>query len=141
MYLVQHNKDNLSVGIPKLTSGISLSVGFRTAKRTSQSRPNGIMAPPPARGALAIVLFAMYLGVNLGALLLAAESQRQPRRYLNSTAVTLSELIKFASSILAIYAGANSSGVAVQATILDPRSGPRPTGNPRHHTRHESHAP
>ena len=75
------------------------------------------MAPPPARGALAIVLFAMYLGVNLGALLLAAESQRQPRRYLNSTAVTLSEFIKFASSILAIYAGANSSGAAVHTVV------------------------
>ena len=46
--------------------------------------------------AVAALLFCVYLGVNLSALLLAAQSQRQPRRYLNSTAVTLSEMLKFA---------------------------------------------
>ena len=50
-------------------------------------------------------LFGAYLGVNLSALLLAAASQRQKQRYLNSSAVTLSELLKLVTSILAIRAG------------------------------------
>ena len=50
--------------------------------------------PASGSNAIAIALFAIYLSVNLGALLLAAQSQRQPgpRKYLNSTAVTLSEV-------------------------------------------------
>ena len=67
-----------------------------------------------------MLLFVAYLGVNLGALLLAAQSQRQPRRYLNSTAVTLSELLKLATSLLAVYASAPSAGAAAQrvASVL-----------------------
>jgi len=49
-------------------------------------------------------VFVVYLSVQLGALLLASASQRQPTRYLNSTAVTLSELIKVAISLIGIAA-------------------------------------
>jgi len=60
------------------------------------------------------LLFATYLGVNLGALLLAAQSQQQPRRYLNSTAVTLSELMKLVMSLIAMRTAAPSSQAALR---------------------------
>ena len=70
----------------------------------------------PGRDSLvAALIFTTYLGVNLGALLLAAQSQRQPRRYLNSTAVTLSELIKLAISLTAMYGSAPSLRAALIA--------------------------
>ena len=64
---------------------------------------------------VAALIFTTYLGVNLGALLLAAQSQRQPRRYLNSTAVTLSELIKLIISLTAMYGSAPSLRAALIA--------------------------
>ena len=67
--------------------------------------------------AVAALLFCVYLGVNLGALLLAAQSQRQPRRYLNSTAVTLSEMLKFACSLVALYGAAPSSAAALRRIL------------------------
>ena len=70
-----------------------------------------------ASNAVAVALFAIYLGVNLGALLLAAQQQSGPRRYLNSTAVTLSELLKFITSILAMYATAKSGRAAAAAVV------------------------
>jgi len=73
--------------------------------------------PDQSGRGIAALLFTMYLGVNLGALLLAANSQRQPRRYLNSTAVTLSELLKLATSLLAMYATAPSLGAAIKAVM------------------------
>lgn len=67
---------------------------------------------PPSKAASA-ALFVLYLAVNLGALLLAAKSQRQPRSYLNSTAVTLSELLKLMVSIIGVYASSRSTSGAV----------------------------
>ena len=68
----------------------------------------------PQGNIVGAALFCLYLGINLGALLLAAQSQREPRRYLNSTAVTLSEILKLATSILAIYANSRSGGSATR---------------------------
>ena len=66
---------------------------------------------------IAALLFSVYLGINLGALLLASQSQRQPRKYLNSTAVTLSELIKFALSLIAVCGSAPSLSAAVRIVM------------------------
>ena len=66
---------------------------------------------------IGVVLFAMYLGINLSALLLAAQSQQKEKRYLNSTAVTLSEVLKLITSILAIYGSSKSAGAAVRVVI------------------------
>ena len=52
---------------------------------------------------------------------MASASQRAPTRYINSTAVTLSEVLKVAVSVLAIYAEARGLGGAartVLATLL-----------------------
>jgi UDP-sugar transporter A1/2/3 len=49
-------------------------------------------------------VFGVYLSVQLAGLLLASASQRQETRYLNSTAVTLSEAIKVAVSMIGIAA-------------------------------------
>jgi len=80
------------------------------------------MAPPPnGNKGLAALCFCLYLATNLGALLLASASQRAPTRYINSTAVTLSEVLKVAVSVLAIYAEARGLGGAartVLATLL-----------------------
>lgn len=61
-----------------------------------------------ASSAAAALMFTVYLGVNLGALLLASRTARQPRRYLNSTAVALSEFLKFITSFLLMYGSAPS---------------------------------
>ena len=57
---------------------------------------------------LALVLFLLYLGVNLTTLQVAAAAQQQQSRFLNSTAVTLSEAIKGAISVLMIWAARGS---------------------------------
>lgn len=49
-------------------------------------------------------VFVVYLSVQLAGLLLASASQRQETRYLNSTAVTLSEVIKVVVSVIGIAA-------------------------------------
>ena len=72
---------------------------------------------PNSNRGLGAFLFFIYLSVNLGALLLAAQSQRQPRSYLNSTAVTLSEILKLLTSIAAIRASAPSARAAL-ATVV-----------------------
>ena len=75
------------------------------------------MAPPPSNRGLAALCFCLYLATNLGALLLASASQRAPTRYINSTAVTLSEVLKVAVSVLAIYAEARGLGGAARTVL------------------------
>ena len=72
---------------------------------------------PAREHVVGMVLFAMYLCINLSALLLAAQSQQQPRRYLNSTAVTLSEVLKLITSIIAIYGTSKSATAALNVIV------------------------
>ena len=67
-------------------------------------------------------LFLVYLAVHLSALLTAsAASQRDGRRYLNSTAVTLSELIKVVTSIMAMgVSEANLASALFQTLFAQP---------------------
>lgn len=69
-------------------------------------------------------LFGTYVGVNLANLLLAAASQRQHARYINSTAVALSEVIKSAVCVLSIAGTERSvrrACAAVMEVLLQPR--------------------
>ena len=68
-------------------------------------------------------VFTLYLATNLGGLLLASESQnrKSATKYVSSTAVTISELIKLVTSLLAIRAGSGSMGgtcAAVSQALL-----------------------
>ena len=65
-----------------------------------------------------VVAFCLYLSVHLGALILASASQRQPTPYLNSTAVTLSELLKLIASCVAISATEKLGGLALVRALL-----------------------
>ena len=62
-------------------------------------------------------LFGMYVGVNLSNLLLAAASQRQESKYINSTAVALSEVLKSITCILSIAATESSLKAAAAAVL------------------------
>ena len=61
-------------------------------------------------------LFSCYVGVNLSNLLLAAASQQQKTKYVNSTAVALSEVFKSIVCVLTI-AGTEKSLLAAAGVI------------------------
>ena len=54
------------------------------------------------------LLFLVYLSVNLGALVLGTVSQQQDTKFINSTAVAIAELMKFAVSLISIYGSERS---------------------------------
>jgi len=62
-------------------------------------------------------LFAGYVGVNLTNLRLAAASQQQKARYINSTAVALSEVFKSITCVLSIAATEKSLKAAAAAVL------------------------
>lgn len=80
-----------------------------------------------APGMLPFFLFCIYLTTNLGSLLLASAAQKKKTKFLNSSAVALSEAIKCAMSLLMIWAarrGANAqsmSSTIYRALFADPR--------------------
>ena len=75
---------------------------------------------------LAFFLFCIYMTTNLGSLLLASAAQKKRTKFLNSSAVTVSEAIKCAMSILMIWAsrgGANAQSMGrtiLRALFADP---------------------
>ena len=76
---------------------------------------------------LPFFLFCIYLTTNLGSLLLASAAQKKKTKFLNSSAVALSEAIKCAMSLLMIWAarrGANAqsmSSTIYRALVADPK--------------------
>ena len=67
---------------------------------------------------LAVLLFLIYLGTNLGTLLLASAMQKRKTRFVNSTAVTVSEAIKAALSVLMIWAAQRSNSLGELAATV-----------------------
>ena len=76
---------------------------------------------------LPFFLFCIYLTTNLGSLLLASAAQKKKTKFLNSSAVALSEAIKCAMSLLMIWAarrGTNAQSMLstiYRALFADPR--------------------
>mmetsp|Transcript_31645 Transcript_31645/g.78842 ORF Transcript_31645/g.78842 Transcript_31645/m.78842 type:complete len:273 (-) Transcript_31645:466-1284(-) len=82
------------------------------------------MGAAPSKQLLSGGLFGLYVGVNLSNLLLAAASQRQQTKYINSTAVALSEVIKGITSVMSIAATEKNlktaAAVVLQTLLKDP---------------------
>jgi len=76
------------------------------------------MGATTSKELLSAGLFSCYVGVNLSNLQLAAASQRQQARYVNSTAVALSEVLKSITCLLTI-AGTEKSLAAAARVIAD----------------------